>query len=95
MQQTDGLNDYLLKNPFEPLCYTDINNTNDELLQYLDKAIEINVPRRTRHRQRLPPWISNFTSNLMKKLNTQRILSKVKPTNYRRQQVTKLEILDP
>ena len=79
----DGLNVYL-KNPFEPICYTYIKNMYDELHQYLDKGIEIFVPRRTRHRQRLPPWCSNFTSNLMKKLNTPRILSKVKQNNYRR-----------
>ena len=41
----------------------------------------------------LPPWISKFTSNLLAKLNTQRILSKLKPTNYKREQVTKLENL--
>ena len=68
----DGLNDYLLKTPFEHICYTNITKMYNELHQYLDKAIEMNVPRRSRPRQRLPPWISNFTSNLMKKLNRQR-----------------------
>ena len=89
----DGINDYLKANPFEPICYTDINNMCEEYYQYIDKALEIFVPRRTRHRQSLPPWISSFTSHLMKKLKTQKQQLQRKPTSYRQQQVARLEDL--
>ena len=55
--------------------------------------IEVYVPRRTRHRQCLAPWITSHTSNLLKQLKTEKALIERKPTSYRQQQVHKLENL--
>ena len=55
---------------------------------------ETYVSRRTRHRQSFFPWISAFTSNLIKKkLRTQERLPERKPTSYRKAAVVKLECL--
>ena len=89
----DGMNKFLEDNPFPPICHTNVNTMCEELYQYVDKVVETYVPRRTRHRQGLPPWISAFTSNLMKKLKTQKRLLERKPTSYRKAAVMKLENL--
>ena len=53
--------------------------------------IEVYVPRRTRHRQCLAPWITSYTSNLLKQLKTEKALLERKSTSYRKQQVHKIE----
>ena len=78
-------------NKFQPVCHTNINNTCLELHDYFDIFIQKHIPQRTKHRQQLPTWIMPSTSNLMKKLKTQRELLNRKPTNYRKLKVTKLE----
>ena len=65
----------------------------EELYQYLDQMLEVYVPRRTRHRKCLAPWITSHTSNLLKQLKTEKALIGSKPTSYRKQQVHKLENL--
>ena len=55
--------------------------------------LQKHIPQRTKHRKQLPPWIMPSTSNLTKKLKTQRELLNKKPTNYRKLKVTKLENL--
>ena len=57
----------------------------------MDQIFEFHVPKRTRHRQSLPPWISSFTSYNMKRLQTQKRLLSEKLTSYRKQEVLKLE----
>ena len=64
-----------------------------ELYQYLDQMTEVYVPRRTRHRQCLAPWITSHTSNLLEQLKTEKAWLERKPTSYRKQQVHKLENL--
>ena len=80
-------------NKFEPVCHTNINSTCLELHDYFDNFIQKHIPQRTKHRQQLPTWIMPSTSNLMKKLKTQRELWNKKPTDYRKLKVTKLENL--
>ena len=87
------MNKFLKDNPFQLICHTNVNKMCEEFYQYVDKVVEIYVLRRTRHRQSLPPWISAFTSNLMKKLKTQKRLLERKPTSYRKAAVMKLENL--
>ena len=69
---------------FKPVCYTNINNMCEEMYDFFDKVAQATITKRTRHRQSLPPWITPSTSNLMKKLNTQRKLVANKPTSYRK-----------
>ena len=65
----------------------------EELYQYLDQTIGVYVPRRTRQRQCLAPWINSHTSNLFKQLKTENALLERKPTSCRKQQVHELEEL--
>ena len=76
---------------FEPTCYSNIDNMVNEFYVYLNDNIEKCVPRRTTHRQTLPSWFTPQTSHLLKKLETQRKLLKLKPTAYRNQKIKTLE----
>ena len=78
---------------FKPVCYTNINNICEEMYDFFDKIAQATIPKRTRHRQSLPPWITPSTSNLMRKLNTQRKLVANKPTSYRKNIVRKFQNL--
>ena len=88
----ESINKILSTEPFKTVCFTNINNMCEEFYQYMDQIIEVHVPKRTRHRQSLPPWISSFSSYNMKRLQTQKRLLSEKPTSYRKQEVLKLEI---
>ena len=78
---------------FEAVCYSTIDNMCNQFYEYLEKIIGIYVPRRARHCQSLPPWITLRTSNLMKRLKTRKRQLKLKPTSYRRNLVTKMQNL--
>ena len=88
----DAINEHLVEKPFQSICYTNINKMREEFTRYLDGIFDLYVPKRTRHRKSLPPWISCGTSNLINKLKTQKRLLENKPTSYRKQLVLKLEI---
>ena len=87
------MNNFLKENSFQLICHTNVNKMCEKFYQYVDKVVETYVSRRTRHRQSLPRWISAFTSNLMKRLKTQKRLLERKPTSYRKAAVMKLENL--
>ena len=74
-------------NPLQPLCFSNANNMYNELQDYAMTLIDNLVPRRTRFRQSLPPWIAAATSNNMKRLNTQRIKLATRPTTYKNNKV--------
>ena len=76
---------------FKPVCYININNRCKEMYDFFDKVAQAIIPKRTMHRQPLPPWITPSTSNLMKKLKTQRKLVANKPTSYRKNIVRKFQ----
>ena len=78
----EGINNAMADKVFNPICYTNIDKTCQELYDYFENLLEIYMPRRTAHRQQLPSWITQSTSNLMKKLNTQKNYS------FRNQQAT-------
>ena len=77
--------------PFEPTCYSNIDNMVNDFYVYLNDFIEKCVPRRTTHRQTLPRWFTPETSHLLKKLETHKKLLKLKPTAYRKQKMKILE----
>ena len=74
--------DFMLLHPFQPNCYTNIDKMNDECDEYLNSIFQRFIPRKTKHRQSLPPWFSHNTSHLLKRLNTQRLLFQSKPSSY-------------
>ena len=80
----------ILSEPFSRVCHTNINRMCEELYDYLENLVNQHVPRRTRRRQSLPPWVTPSTSNLMNKLRTQTRIYKLKPTSYRRNLILSL-----
>ena len=58
---------------------------------YLTDLIDTHIPKRTKYRQSLPPWITPSTSHQMKMLNTQKKLLENRPNSYRKNKVLKLE----
>ena len=76
--------DIMSTRPFSPVCHTNIDNMYSELCQYTENSKQECVPLRTRHRQEMPPRISN-------KLKTQKKVLLERPTAYRRNNVSNLE----
>ena len=66
----DELNKSILQEPFQPYCYSNVDELLKQWYEWLWKKIDKHIPRITKHRSQLPPWISNVTSNLMNKLKT-------------------------
>ena len=63
----------------------------NELQEYLTDLIDTHIPKRTKHRQSLPPWITPSKSHQMKMLNTQKRLLEKGPASYRKNKVLELE----
>ena len=78
-----GIDQFVEENPFSPICTTNVNVAIREWYEYIEVIVEKFVPKRTIHRQTLPPWIKPETSNLIKKLETQRKLFNEKPIPVR------------
>ena len=51
----DAKNEHLVEKPFQSICYTNINKMSEEFTRYLEGIFDLYVPKRTRHRQSLPP----------------------------------------
>ena len=74
----------ILSETFSPVSHTNINRMCEEPYDYLENLENQHVPRRTRRRQSLPPWIMSSTLSIMNKLRTQTRIYNLKPTCYRR-----------
>ena len=61
-----GLEKYLATNPFAPYCFSNVNLMVDLWYDWLYQAFEKIVPKKTKHRIGLPPWVSSQSSHLMK-----------------------------
>ena len=86
-----AINELLEKIESSSKCYTDINQMCEEMYDSFDRIVEALIPRRTRHRQLIPPWITSSRSNLLNKLTTQRKLLLLKPTTCWKMQAAKLQ----
>ena len=64
------LNDSIIKNPFTTFCYSNVDHLVHSWYEWIRNLIDKNIPRITKHRATLPPWISNATSHLLKQLQT-------------------------
>ena len=89
----DEIRTYMSQNPFRPECFTNINRRNNEFEINCNRFIDMFVPRRTIHRHSLPVWYTSNTSNLLKRVETQRRLYQSKPTSYRKQNLSEMEKL--
>ena len=89
----EGVNNQVAVNPFQKKCHTNNNKVCEELDPYFDQMTELYVPRRTRLRQYLAPWIIGRTSSHLKQLKMQKYLLERKPARYQNQQIQNLENL--
>ena len=65
-----ALNADIIDKPFQGFCWSNPDVLLSDWYKWLNIKIERHVPTRTRHRARLAPWITQSTSNIIKKLNT-------------------------
>ena len=68
----EHLNEQIMKSPFDPYCCSNVNVLVQEWYEWINKILEANIPKITRHRSSLPPWVTPSTSHLIKKLETRR-----------------------
>ena len=66
----EALSADLLATPFPGCCSPDSDTLINVWYEWVRSAVLRHVPRRTRHRDSLPPWVSQATSHLMKQLET-------------------------
>ena len=66
----EHLNEQITKSPFDPYCDYNVNVLVQEWYKWINKILEANIPKVTRHRASLPPWVTPSTSHLIKKLGT-------------------------
>ena len=62
----------MISEPFRPVCWSNPNALVDEWENWISGLVQKFVPRRTKHRANLPPWVTPGTSHLIKKLATKR-----------------------
>ena len=62
----------IVQNPFLPYCFSNVDVVVDLLYDWLHEILEKHIPKKTKHQMSLPPWVSNETSNAIKRRNTMR-----------------------
>ena len=75
---------YIVQNPFKTFCFSNVDVVVDLWYDWLHKILEEHISKKTKHRMSLPPWVSNKTSNAIKRRNTMRkwMNKKPSPNNY-------------
>ena len=66
----NGLNDVFSISTFSPYCWSNVTKVVELWYERIHSFLQKFTPRRTQHRQNLPPWITSETSNSMKRLST-------------------------
>ena len=65
----------------------------DHWYEWLFTIFEENIPKKTKHRLSLPPWLSKETSNLIKRRNTQKKVVLRKPSESNQTKLISLQNL--
>ena len=68
----DEINQYNNENQFNPYCYSNVDLMTELRFIWLLNIIEKHIPRKTKHRSSLAPWVASETSNLIKIMYTMR-----------------------
>ena len=68
----DKIRHMIEQTPFDSYCWSNVDVVLDNWYIWLEKILEDSVPRRTKHRSSLLPWISRETSHTLKRLKTKR-----------------------
>ena len=64
------INQYIIDNPFDPYCYSNVDELLKQWYAWIYNIIKENVPRVTKHRKSLPPWVKSDTSHQIKVIST-------------------------
>ena len=62
----DDFNKQIVSQPFTPYCYSNIDVLLLQWYKWLENIIDEKIPRVTKHRAEIPPWIRSSTSHQMK-----------------------------
>ena len=62
------INQYINENLFNPYWYSNVDLMTELWYTWLLNIIEKHIPRKTKHRSSLAPWVTSETSNLIKQL---------------------------
>ena len=73
------LNTVIETNPFKPYCYSNVDELVKQWYIWLNKILAENVPKTTKHRSNLAPWVKKESSHLMKVLSTLKRKSEKRP----------------
>ena len=68
----DKINQYNNENPFNQYCYSNVDLMTELRYTWLLNIIEKHIPRKTKHRSSLAPWVTSETSKLIKIMDTMR-----------------------
>ena len=66
----DFFNEQILENLIDTYCWSKVYVILNHWYNWLSPLIKKCIPKRTKHRSSLPPWVSQLTSNLIKRLHT-------------------------
>ena len=77
----DGMRREITLFPFEATCFTNIDRMVEEFYDYIKSLIEKHCPKRTQHRELVPPWFSRETSHTIKMLSTAWRAQRKKPNS--------------
>ena len=89
----EQLSDLIANFPFLPSCWSNANIVVEAWYNWINAHLLKSVPKRTRHRQCQPPWITPGTSHLIKTLNTRKKATKRLP-NPSQHKLGRLEELE-
>ena len=73
----DKVNAAKTESPFSPICCSNFKELVRQGHSWLNKKLKINIPRVTKYRNSLQPWIVPKTSYLLKKIATEKRKSKI------------------
>ena len=85
----DFFNEQIIENLIDTYCWSKVYVILNHWYNWLSPLIKKCIPKRTKHRSSLPPWISQLTSNLIKRLHTAQIYSESHPKNLHLKEQTK------
>ena len=88
----DSLSEQIVKQPFQPYCYSNVNVLLETWYDWLLETFEKNIPTKTRHRMNLAPWITSSTSNLLKKRETLLRALARKPSDGNKRKLRNIDI---
>ena len=85
------INEFIKDHPFNPYCFSNPDQMVEKWYEWLYEVLEDLVPRKTKHRRELAPWVLPESSNLIKKLQTLQRKQETRPTNENERKIEKVQ----